>query len=265
MENTANLNPSCGTLSSVLSGKVTDNQSTIVRDASTSGEHLPSSTRSQSGNLSRSCGSSVTSVVLRTVTDNQSTIVRDESTSGEHLPSCTRSQSGNLNCSCETTVSSLETTTFTDTHSAIVQDGSTRGGLLRRTSSSSSGNLNRSPGTTTDDLIVTDAFVFSPPLILPVASTSAGSQPLSTRRVWTFTRPEFECSLCANTIFREGQIKRLRCNHAFHQSCIDMWLNGNRNCPICLTPFRRVRRHRKKRRNGRPHINIRLQGTRRLL
>ncbi|KAH9326291.1 hypothetical protein KI387_006469, partial [Taxus chinensis] len=43
-----------------------------------------------------------------------------------------------------------------------------------------------------------------------------------------------ECSVCL-TEFGEGELVRLlpKCRHAFHISCIGMWLNTHRTCPLC--------------------------------
>lgn len=43
-----------------------------------------------------------------------------------------------------------------------------------------------------------------------------------------------ECSVCLS-VFEEGEdVKKLpMCNHCFHASCIDMWLNSHIHCPLC--------------------------------
>ena len=42
------------------------------------------------------------------------------------------------------------------------------------------------------------------------------------------------CSICRAS-FRRGDVKRSinTCGHSFHLSCIERWLVGQRNCPIC--------------------------------
>ena len=42
------------------------------------------------------------------------------------------------------------------------------------------------------------------------------------------------CSIC-NLSFVDDDICRinLKCNHIFHQECIDVWYCNNYNCPIC--------------------------------
>ncbi|GIY18365.1 hypothetical protein CDAR_410261 [Caerostris darwini] len=41
-----------------------------------------------------------------------------------------------------------------------------------------------------------------------------------------------ECSVCLDTT-RRKKMKCLPCRHAFHQLCINEWLEKNRRCPIC--------------------------------
>ncbi|GLJ06250.1 hypothetical protein SUGI_0034340 [Cryptomeria japonica] len=43
-----------------------------------------------------------------------------------------------------------------------------------------------------------------------------------------------ECSVCL-TEFTEGELVRVlpKCRHAFHISCIGLWLNTHSNCPLC--------------------------------
>ena len=40
-----------------------------------------------------------------------------------------------------------------------------------------------------------------------------------------------ECAIC----LEKGcsKFKTLKCNHTFHKSCINMWLNNHNNCPYC--------------------------------
>ena len=43
------------------------------------------------------------------------------------------------------------------------------------------------------------------------------------------------CSICHDTIQQQSICRRLnRCQHVFHQSCIDQWLNNNQTCPLCM-------------------------------
>ncbi|KAL1188821.1 RING-H2 finger protein ATL1 [Cardamine amara subsp. amara] len=45
-----------------------------------------------------------------------------------------------------------------------------------------------------------------------------------------------ECSVCLNE-FQEDEKLRIipNCCHVFHSDCIDIWLQGNANCPLCRT------------------------------
>ena len=41
------------------------------------------------------------------------------------------------------------------------------------------------------------------------------------------------CSICLQ-IFSENEIlSQLPCQHKFHNSCINSWLNNNQSCPLC--------------------------------
>ncbi|CAH8281545.1 unnamed protein product [Eruca vesicaria subsp. sativa] len=46
-----------------------------------------------------------------------------------------------------------------------------------------------------------------------------------------------DCSVCLSE-FEEDEALRLlpKCSHAFHVSCIDMWLLSHKNCPLCRAP-----------------------------
>ena len=43
-----------------------------------------------------------------------------------------------------------------------------------------------------------------------------------------------DCAVCLGE-FQDKEMLRLlpKCNHAFHVSCIDTWLQSHVNCPIC--------------------------------
>lgn len=46
---------------------------------------------------------------------------------------------------------------------------------------------------------------------------------------------DMECSICFGSYIEGEQIRRLHCNHHFHQRCADVWLLGHQNrCPLCL-------------------------------
>ncbi|OAY81579.1 E3 ubiquitin-protein ligase RING1 [Ananas comosus] len=46
------------------------------------------------------------------------------------------------------------------------------------------------------------------------------------------------CAVCLAE-FRDGELLRLlpKCGHAFHVACIDTWLRGHVNCPLCRAPI----------------------------
>ena len=45
--------------------------------------------------------------------------------------------------------------------------------------------------------------------------------------------PDDLCSICLEE-FKEGdKIKKLNCNHVYHEECLVPWLNNNDYCPMC--------------------------------
>jgi hypothetical protein len=46
-------------------------------------------------------------------------------------------------------------------------------------------------------------------------------------------RPEMDCVICLDTAKRGDTIRPLPCGHAFHQQCVDNWLQTNSTCPYC--------------------------------
>ncbi|KAK9667614.1 hypothetical protein K7432_017599 [Basidiobolus ranarum] len=41
------------------------------------------------------------------------------------------------------------------------------------------------------------------------------------------------CSVCLEE-YNDGElVRKLRCNHHFHQHCLDEWLLINKYCPLC--------------------------------
>ncbi len=45
------------------------------------------------------------------------------------------------------------------------------------------------------------------------------------------------CSICLEKLRRDERMRTLRCMHAFHQRCVDQWLEGNLICPLCRKPL----------------------------
>ncbi len=50
-----------------------------------------------------------------------------------------------------------------------------------------------------------------------------------------------ECNICCNELKNED-IKILKCRHAHHRTCLDMWIKSSRDiivsCPLCRTPIK---------------------------
>ncbi|GBO14073.1 hypothetical protein AVEN_15306-1 [Araneus ventricosus] len=145
-----------------------------------------------------------------------------------------------------------------DVSSAITQDATTRGAHQPPSVlSQAAGNHNHSPDAS-DGAAAASVLAGTDPdthsAIEQDASTSGEAQPPSAD-----TSTAFVCPICLGASVRQDQIKRLRCSHVFHQSCIDMWLNNRRSCPLCRAPYRRLPRKRGPNANRR-----RPRGTRRL-
>lgn len=45
--------------------------------------------------------------------------------------------------------------------------------------------------------------------------------------------PKFQCAICREGFCTVHPVKRLPCNHEFHDNCIVPWLQSNSSCPIC--------------------------------
>jgi hypothetical protein len=41
------------------------------------------------------------------------------------------------------------------------------------------------------------------------------------------------CAICLDAIAVGNVIRSLPCRHSFHAACIDEWLDGSKNCPMC--------------------------------
>jgi hypothetical protein len=50
---------------------------------------------------------------------------------------------------------------------------------------------------------------------------------------------EHACAVCQDTLMPEQEGRKLNaCGHWFHKMCIDTWLQGNVNCPVCRHDIR---------------------------
>eukprot|EP00438_Fugacium_kawagutii_P025731 Skav210487 [mRNA] locus=scaffold737:888468:893837:- [translate_table: standard] len=56
----------------------------------------------------------------------------------------------------------------------------------------------------------------------------------ATGTVATRCRSDGSCAVCISEFEGGDTLRRLPCNHSFHQSCIDRWLRRNQVCPLCL-------------------------------
>ncbi|CAN8316870.1 unnamed protein product [Cochlearia groenlandica] len=65
-----------------------------------------------------------------------------------------------------------------------------------------------------------------------------------------------ECTVCLS-VFDDGEeIRRLSaCEHAFHVSCIEMWLKDHPNCPICRADVKQTEANAAINGNGNSNVN----------
>jgi len=60
--------------------------------------------------------------------------------------------------------------------------------------------------------------------------------PVQNHQIGTFfpSRPlDYNCAICLEEMDHRKRVKVLPCMHAFHEKCINVWLERNRICPIC--------------------------------
>jgi len=43
------------------------------------------------------------------------------------------------------------------------------------------------------------------------------------------------CSVCHDDFQNNEKVKKLNCNHFYHNNCIDQWLAKEKKCPLCMT------------------------------
>ena len=48
-----------------------------------------------------------------------------------------------------------------------------------------------------------------------------------------YNKNDVVCSICYDDDEDQTIIRKLKCGHEFHLSCIDLWLTNNKSCPIC--------------------------------
>lgn len=42
-----------------------------------------------------------------------------------------------------------------------------------------------------------------------------------------------KCTICLANFEADAEVRRLKCKHLFHLDCVDRWLMGNKQCPMC--------------------------------
>lgn len=46
-----------------------------------------------------------------------------------------------------------------------------------------------------------------------------------------------ECSICQENLTNNIVFTNCRCNHSYHEKCINKWLKVSRTCPTCRKHF----------------------------
>lgn len=47
---------------------------------------------------------------------------------------------------------------------------------------------------------------------------------------------QLQCAICFEDYeVNENEVRKLLCNHFFHEKCIFPWLRNNASCPVCRT------------------------------
>ncbi|KAJ3425121.1 e3 ubiquitin-protein ligase amfr [Anaeramoeba flamelloides] len=58
-------------------------------------------------------------------------------------------------------------------------------------------------------------------------------KPISDEEYHLITKDETKCTICRSELQSQGNIKKLECNHCFHQNCLEEWLFNKNICPLC--------------------------------
>lgn len=51
-------------------------------------------------------------------------------------------------------------------------------------------------------------------------------------------REELNCPICLEDYLEEDILRKMPCDHFYHQECIDQWLKNNSLCPVCKQNIR---------------------------
>jgi hypothetical protein len=43
----------------------------------------------------------------------------------------------------------------------------------------------------------------------------------------------YECIICLNQFEKGQSLTLLKCGHIYHKSCLELWFNKKRTCPLC--------------------------------
>lgn len=86
-----------------------------------------------------------------------------------------------------------------------------------------------------------ESFDESPTVKRPIEASALRNLPsmilteadVETRRKLDSRDPKCHCAICREGFCTVFPVKRLPCNHEFHDNCIVPWLQGNSSCPIC--------------------------------
>jgi len=89
----------------------------------------------------------------------------------------------------------------------------------------------------TPDMQRLPANFMEPIHVIATAEQIAGGSTLTV----TTAATDSPCAICQDTIAVGDRIRQLNaCTHAFHQSCIDTWLQRHVQCPVCRHDIRLV-------------------------